>query len=135
MSTAFDVITAWRPSQTIYDTYRDDSDLPPRPVAHCTLMERLTIAERYYWRLCGCPALDAANKPCAALVLLDIALHSDPLEARKLVQRAFREPENGNWSERLIDRLVEADDRALAVKLEACRPNPNPSTNAPQPVD
>lgn len=135
MSTAFDVITTWRPDQAIYDTYRDDHDLPPRKVMFCGTWEKAEIAERYYWRLSGCPVLSAAGKTTAATVLLDIALQSDAREARKLVQRAFGEKESGEWSERLIDRLVGCDDRALAVKLEACRPNPNPSTNAPQPVD
>lgn len=128
-------IERWRPDQAVYDTFRDDSDLPPRKVMFCGTWEKAEIAERYYWRLSGGPVLNAARKHYAATVLLDIALHSDAREARKCVQRAFGEKESGEWSERLIDRLVEADDRALAVKLEACRPNPNPSTNASQPVD
>lgn len=134
MSPAFD-ITAWRPDQTVYDTFRDDSDLPPRKVMFCGSWEKAEIAERYYWRLSGCPVLSAAGKTTAATVLLDIALHSDAREARKCVQRAFGEKESGEWSERLIDRIVGTDDRVIAAKLAACRPTPNPSTNASQPVD
>lgn len=104
-------------TQRTYDTYRESLDLPYKPVRYIAPSEVRAIYDRDYWRLAGCPALLAANRPLLAQATFDWAVHGGVAKARTFVQAAVGTLPDGVWGPRTLDAFADVTDVDATARL------------------
>ena len=104
-------------TQAVYDDFRDENEQPPLAVRHITMDEVRAIYERNYWRLCGSPALIAANRPKLATVAFDWAVNAGIERARWYVQAAIGTRPDGLWGEDTLRQIALTDDVDACARM------------------
>ncbi len=104
-------------TQAVYDDFRDENEQAPRPVKLITMDEVRAIYERNYWRLCGAPALIAANREKLATIAFDWAVNAGVERARWYVQAAVGTRPDGLWGEDTLRKIALADEATACATM------------------
>jgi lysozyme family protein len=112
--------TLWGVTQHAYDTYREQTGQPIRPVRQMTELECRAVYEDY-WTQSKAPLMPTSE---VALLVFDMFFNSPPRESHKMLQRVVGVTPDGAIGPdtlKAVHAAAEADHKALLVRLTGAR--------------